>query len=112
MSTLDIDLIPNVDNAEIVEPPDVDPIGIPVRVDNFEKPIIEWERGSPLDEITARDLRTAIFHLLEENIRWDELNMVKSHFAAPTSGSKPFKMVSISFEDQYSTSKYKNSVKN
>ena len=26
--------------------------------------------------------------------------MVKSHFAAPTGGSKPFKMVSISFEDQ------------
>ncbi len=105
MTTLNIENIPDVgevthevdtgeeDSKERRPRADVTPS------DPNQRLLEEWVQGDPLNENVTNKLRNLLYSTLVENIRWDNLNLVKTHFAAQ-SGSQAFKRTSISFEGQ------------
>lgn len=102
LEELGLDAIPNADSivaGPITPIQPVDPNPKKVKEDPLQQYLDAWEQGEPLDQRAVQRLREFVFAALNDSIRWDELNLIKSYISA-SSGSKPFRRQSINFEKQ------------
>lgn len=89
----------NTDGTESTPEPEPSASNQPKR-DHDASKLAAWIEGGPLDQTLAQKIRQALYPLIERAIDWDAVGLVSSQFAAPTTGSRPFRNSSISFVRQ------------
>ena len=69
-------------------------------VDHEELAINNWARGEKLGQNLTSKLNSQIHQMLADSIRWDDLNLLKTHFSDKSGTKKAFVPQSIVFENQ------------